>query len=130
MSEDSTLLTEGMSDSDAVPTQPKTFREKVIASFNAAVSGKSIKPIRSIKEGTQRAEWLKARRREYGDVAIEEMFMKAAASSFLNGNNRKGWTATFDWLIRPNNFPKVWEGNYDDEKITENTIEQQTDWQS
>lgn len=130
MSEDSTLLTEGMSDSKAAPTRPKTFREKMIESFNNAVKGKGIKPIRSIKDGTQRAEWLKARRREYGDAAIEEMFSKAAMSSFLNGNNRRGWTATFDWLIRPNNFPKVWEGNYDDEKITETTIEQQTDWQS
>ncbi len=130
MSENKTLLSEGMSDSVAVPTQPKTFRDKVIVSFNAAVSGRSIKPIRSISEGTQRAEWLKARRREYGDDAIEEMFEKAAHSSFLNGNNRKGWTATFDWLIRPNNFPKVLEGNYDDGKVNEKTIELQTDWQS
>ena len=130
MSEDSTLLTEGMSDSGAVPTQPKTFREKIISSFNEKMKDKSIKCIRAIADNSQRAEWLKARRKQYGDEAIEEMFAKAAASSFLNGNNRKGWTATFDWLIRPNNFPKVWEGNYDDEKINEKIIEQQMDWQS
>ena len=129
MSNNITFLTEGMSHSDADATKPKTFREKIVASFNACVRGKNIKPIRSINDGTQRAESLKARRRQYGDDAIEEMFMKAANSSFLNGFNKKGWTATFDWLIRPNNFPKVLEGNYDDEKINETTI-QQTDWQA
>lgn len=129
MNNNITFLTEGMSHSDADATKPNTFREKIVAFFNACVRGKNIKPIRSINDGTQRAESLKARRRQYGDDAIEEMFMKAANSSFLNGFNRKGWTATFDWLIRPNNFPKVLEGNYDDEKVNETTI-QQTDWQA
>lgn len=129
MSEDSTLLTEGMSDSGAVPTRPKTIREVVIAYFNDKMKGKEIKSIRSIADGTQRAEWLKKRIELYGLSAVYEVIDKAAASSFLNGGNKRGWMATFDWLIRPNNFPKVLDGNYDDEKITDTTIEQ-TDWQS
>jgi len=32
----------------------------------------------------------------------------------LKGQNNKGWTITFDWFIKPNNFIKVLEGNYKD----------------
>ena len=106
----------GSSDGDTVRTQPKSFRSKVIEYFNDKMKDRSIKPIVSITDGTRRAEWLLARRREYGDDAIFRMIDKASSSVFLNGHNQKGFTASFDWLIRPNNFPKVLEGNYDDEK--------------
>lgn len=110
----STFLAEGVSDSDAVPTHPKSFREQVLSVFNEKMAGKSIKPIKAITEGTQRADMLRARRREYGDDAIFRMIDNAAASMFLNGHNQKGFVATFDWLIKPNNFIKTLEGNYND----------------
>ena len=40
--------------------------------------------------------------------AIDEI----STSDFLKGQNNKGWTITFDWFIKPNNFIKVLEGNY------------------
>lgn len=106
----------GLSDGDADRTQPKSFRSMVIEYFNDKMKDRSIKPIVSITDNTRRAEWLLARRREYGDDAIFRMIDKASGSAFLNGHNQRGFTASFDWLIRPNNFPKVLEGNYDDEK--------------
>ena len=116
---DLTLLSEGMSDSVAVPTQPKTFREQVVVYFNEKMKDKGIKPIRNIEN--KRKEMLQARVREYSRETIYEMIDKAAASPFLNGDNNRGFVATFDWLIRPNNFPKVLEGNYDKgrKKITD-----------
>lgn len=45
--------------------------------------------------------------------AIQAGFVKASKSEFLNGKNDRGWTATFDWIIVPDNFRKVMEGNYD-----------------
>lgn len=33
-------------------------------------------------------------------------------SEFLKGKNERHWTATFDWLMKPNNMTKVLEGNY------------------
>jgi hypothetical protein len=39
---------------------------------------------------------------------------KVSRSAFLRGQNEKRWVITFDWLLKPNNFPKVLEGNYDD----------------
>ena len=106
------LRSKGSLHSKAGATQPKSFREKVLRYFNDKMEGKSIAPIRSIKDGTKRSEHLKARVREYGREAVFQMIDKAAGSQFLNGYNKKGFTATFDWLILPNNFIKVLEGNY------------------
>jgi hypothetical protein len=47
------------------------------------------------------------------------MIENASASSFLAGQNRRDWQATFDWLFRPNNFVKVLEGNYKDKNHSE-----------
>lgn len=107
------LRSKGSSHSGAGATQPKSFREKVLRYFNGKMAGKSIKPIKAITDGTKRSESLKARVREHGRDAIFQMIDKAAGSQFLNGYNEKGFTATFDWLILPNNFIKVLEGNYD-----------------
>ena len=32
----------------------------------------------------------------------------------MKGRNQKNWSASFDWMIKDNNFEKVLEGNYDD----------------
>lgn len=63
--------------------------------------------------GGQRKQYLLARLREYGKDTVEDVVRKAAVSDFLNGKNSKAWVATFDWMFRPNNFPKVLDGNYD-----------------
>ena len=122
------LRSKGSLHSKAGATQPKSFREKVLRYFNDKMEGKSIAPIRSIKDGTRRSEHLKARVREYGREAVFQMIDKAAGSQFLNGYNKKGFTATFDWLILPNNFIKVLEGNYNIENNgtnrTDNSAEQ------
>lgn len=89
---------------------PKVNHVKILNAWNTAMQGKAIRPIQSI--GGQRLKWLQARLNEYGEQAILEAITKAAESDFLNGTNNKGWIATFDWFVRPNNFPKVLEGNY------------------
>lgn len=66
----------------------------------------------------QRLEKLRARLREHGKGAVLCAFDKAAASSFLNGGGNNGFVANFDWVVRPNNFPKVLEGNYDTHRQT------------
>lgn len=65
----------------------------------------------------QRKNHIIARCREYGKESLAEMVRKAARSDFLNGKNDKGWIASFSWMILPNNFPKVIEGNYDNNNI-------------
>ena len=57
---------------------------------------------------------LRARVREYGTEAVLQAIEKIRQSAFLRGQNAKGWVITFEWFVRPNNFPKVLEGNYDE----------------
>lgn len=105
------------------PQTPDTHTinaDKFIAFWNAELQAhKSIIPqIRNI-QGKRKSHIL-ARCREYGRTALADMVRKAATSDFLNGRNPKGWVATFDWLILPTNFPKVIEGNFDNNITTEN----------
>lgn len=66
----------------------------------------------------QRKGNVRSRIREYGgDVhMVYKAIDKAMASDFMNGKNGKGWVASFDWMMCPSNFPKVLEGNYDNEQ--------------
>lgn len=51
--------------------------------------------------------------REIGLEKLGELFSKAEASDFLTKRNSNGWKAGFDWLLKPENYTKVLEGNYD-----------------
>ncbi|MBQ7644355.1 MAG: hypothetical protein IJS84_04960, partial [Spirochaetales bacterium] len=50
-----------------------------------------------------------------------------ARSSFLIGQNKTSWMVTFDWFVKPNNFPKVLEGNYLDKDQTGKEINRMSD---
>lgn len=76
--------------------------------------GSVIKPIRDIKGKRQDA--VRARARERGKRSLATVFKNAATSDFLNGKNDKCFIATFDWLVKPNNYIKVLEGNYDNQE--------------
>lgn len=80
--------------------------------FNTTMknSGALIPAIRTIS-GPRKTHTL-ARIREHGAGAFRLMVETAAQSDFLNGRNAKAWTANYDWLIKPENFVKVIEGNY------------------
>lgn len=56
---------------------------------------------------------INARIKSYGKKTFADMIHRAYQSDFLKGQNKKGWTASFDWLIKPTNFEKVISGNYD-----------------
>lgn len=61
----------------------------------------------------KRYETLRKGLREYKPDDYKELFDKAAASKFLNGEVT-GFKADFDWLIEPEHMVKVLEGKYDD----------------
>lgn len=75
--------------------------------------GAQIPPVRDLRPKSKRTAFLLARLREYGKEALAEAVKKAAASDFLNGGGSRGFVADFEWLFRPNNFPRVLEGTYD-----------------
>lgn len=69
----------------------------------------------------QRKTMVVARIKEHGKESFRTVIKKAAKSSFLNGGGNKGFKADFFWIIRPNNFIKILEGNYDNDRDTDLT---------
>lgn len=52
----------------------------------------------------------------------EEVFKMVENSSFLSGKTKKPWKGcNLDWVINPNNWIKILEGNYNDNSQTDNT---------
>ena len=46
------------------------------------------------------------------------IFRNACTSKFCQGDNPRGWTADFDWLfVNGKNWPKVYEGKYDEKPV-------------
>ena len=62
-----------------------------------------------------RKKHLKARLKDCGGVdGWKAALVKVAQSDFLSGRKvGSDWSVTFDWLVKPSNFTKVMEGNYD-----------------
>ena len=86
----------------------RTDVQRVLDAWN----GLGLGQVRKIVQGTQREQLLKKRIKDYGVDEVLRAIENVRNSAFLNGNNSKGWIITFDWFIKPNNFPKVLDGNY------------------
>lgn len=84
--------------------------QRVLDAWNSL----GLNKIQKISKDTNRGKMLNARLKEYGTDTVVQAIERIRKSSFLKGQNRNGWTIVFDWFIKPNNFIKVMEGNYDD----------------
>lgn len=71
-----------------------------------------IKPITKLTKGTKRYESITARLEQYGLEDVLKAIDNIKRSDFLQGRTSK-WFITFDWFVKPNNFLKVLDGNYD-----------------
>lgn len=60
----------------------------------------------------KRKQALLARLKQHGKESLRKAVINAATSTFLNGGGSNPFVASFDWIMRPNNFQKVLEGNY------------------
>ncbi len=90
----------------------REYCNKVAKYFNEQMQGKQVKQIMKLSQ--KRKSHIIARTKEFGKQAVAIVIQKTAASKFLNGDNSRGFLASFDWIFRPNNFTKIYEGNYDD----------------
>lgn len=99
-------------------TNVSVCRTKDVRRVMEAWNSLGLQQLREIKGDTKRGGMLRARVNEYGVDAVLEAIENIRKSSFLRGQNGKGWTITFEWFVAPNNFIKVLEGNYDDTKAT------------
>ena len=86
--------------------------QRVIEAWNSL----GLNRITRIVPDSQRAKWLRKRITDYGIEEVLRAINQIPQSKFLLGDNKNGWQVTFDWFIRPNNFPKVLDGNYLNDK--------------
>ena len=91
-------------------TKEKIDYQQIIDLFNTIC--KSFPSVRSLSDARKKS--IKARLTTYTIEDFRKCFENAEASSFLKGANSRNWTATFDWLIKDQNFAKVLDGNYND----------------
>lgn len=67
-----------------------------------------------LKMTDERVRAVTARILEYGIKTVYKVIDKAVVSDFLNGRiGDSTFRASFDWIMKPRNFPKIYEGNYD-----------------
>lgn len=67
------------------------------------------------KLGENRVKLINKLYKSFTQDEILEGLYKVEASNFLTGKS-SSWKATFDWIIKENNFTKILEGNYDNRK--------------
>lgn len=93
----------------------QTDVQRVVEEWNK-LQDVDIAPIRDIKPASKRCQMLKGRIREYGMDDLLNAMDNIRHSDFLRGENKNGWMITFDWFVKPNNFLKVLEGNYNGDR--------------
>lgn len=71
--------------------------------------------VSKIMPDSKRGSMLRQRVKQYGVDKVLEAIERIKKSPFLQGQTGN-FIITFDWFVRPNNFPKVLEGQYDDHK--------------
>lgn len=101
-------------DKEDTPIPPKGERvnyQGVVELFNETCP--SLPKVRDLTDQRRRA--IKARFREGNTIEdFQEVFAKVQGSDFLTGKNG-GWKCGFDWILKPANWQKIKEGNYDNE---------------
>lgn len=115
--------TEKESEKENSLTKPDGFvcRTKDVRRITEAWNSLGLQRLTKITGESKRGGMLRARVTEYGVDAVLEAIEKIRNSAFLKGQNKDGWTITFEWFVKPNNFPKVLEGNYDNRNAGEHT---------
>ena len=88
-------------------------RAEAVRRIVQAWNSLGLQQLSRVTAASRRGGMLRARILEYGVDDVLEAIEKIRQSAFLKGQNAKGWVITFEWFVRPNNFPKVLEGNYD-----------------
>lgn len=93
----------------------KGTHQDIVDAWNNELVPLGIPKINGIR--SKRATMVAARIREYGKESFFKCIEEVKNSSFLQGKTKASWTGfNFDWMICPSNYPKVLEGNYNDER--------------
>lgn len=111
------------SDAPSPPVGETRGCDEVVSQFNSICV--SLNKVSGMTEPRRKA--VQSALQAVGQEKITELFRKAEASDFLTKRNSTGWKAGFDWLMKPENYTKVLEGNYDNRNSAQ-TVPAQTDY--
>lgn len=95
------------------PSKEGVCRAKDAQRIVNAWNSLGLQQVQKVLPDSKRGQMLRARVNEYGVDAVLQAIEKVRVSDFLKGGGSKEFIITFDWFVKPNNFPKVLEGNYD-----------------
>ena len=86
--------------------------DEIISFFNQQMKGKGIQQVAIITSERRQAFERLVSQTGVNKDTLKQAIKNAAESDFLNGKGPKGWVASFDWIMMPQNFQKVLENNY------------------
>ena len=109
---DSSLRSESSSSSPMTEEEKKIDIPAFIDFFNGKLRQYKSQIPKIVDIKGKRLQSLNARLKDYGKDALRTAVINAASAPILNGAGQKVFVASIDWILRPNNFPKVLEGNY------------------
>lgn len=103
---------------EEIVTNPVGFvcRTRDVRRITEEWNSLGLQQLRKVTAESTRGKMLRARVNEYGPDTVVEAIDNIRRSPFLKGQSREGWVITFEWFVKPNNFVKVLEGNYDDRR--------------
>ena len=93
--------------------------DEIISFFNQQMKGKGIQQVAIITSERRLAFERLVSQTGVNKDTLKQAIKNAAESDFLNGKGPKGWVASFDWMMMPQNFQKVLENNYRNKPVTQ-----------
>lgn len=93
--------------------------DEIVAYFNEQMVGKGIQQVAIITSERRQAFDRLVSQTGVNKDTLKQAIKNAAESDFLNGKGPKGWVASFDWMMMPQNFQKVLENNYRNKPVTQ-----------
>ena len=93
--------------------------DEIISFFNEQMKGKGIQQVAIITSERRQAFDRLVSQTGVNKDTLKQAIKNAAESDFLNGKGPKGWVASFDWMMMPQNFQKVLENNYRNKPVTQ-----------
>lgn len=109
------------------PQQRYVYQDIVDKWNTLAVLG--VQKINKIPEGSPRVPLLRKRLKEYGEDSFDRIIDEIRNSDFLLGKvqskGKEPFNLSFDWVIKPSNYPKIHEGKYRNKASAINNMVQQ-----
>ena len=83
--------------------------QRIVDQFNTIC--KSLPEVQELTDRRKAA--IRSRYKKYGEDKIIDVFRRAEESDWLSGRTQNRTWCNFDWIMKPSNFVKIIEGNYD-----------------